>query len=53
MGFYADVTLSISGLVALRSPMVVTHFTDDSLKVADLTVYVELDNTSDKSISGK
>ena len=53
MGLWGDVTMTTSGPVILRSPMVVTHFTDDSLMEADLRVYAELDNTSDYSISGK
>jgi exo-1,4-beta-D-glucosaminidase len=53
MGLWGEVTLSTSGPVTLRSPMAVTHFPDDSLKEADLTVYAELENTSDHPISGK
>lgn len=52
MGLWRDVSLETSGPVALRSPMAATHFTDDSLKEADLTVYAELHNASDKEISG-
>ena len=53
MGLWGPVTLGASGPVSLRSPMAVTHFPDDSLKEADLTVYAELENASDRPISGK
>jgi exo-1,4-beta-D-glucosaminidase len=53
MGLWGDVALSTAGPVTLRSPMVATHFPDDSLKEADLTVYAELENSSDRAISGK
>ncbi|HTW48831.1 MAG TPA: hypothetical protein VMD92_12835 [Acidobacteriaceae bacterium] len=53
MGLWGDVTLGTSGPVTLRSPMAVTHFMDDSLKEADLTVYAELENVSDHAVAGK
>ncbi len=53
MGLWGDVSLESSGEVTLRSPMAATHFTDDSLHEADLTVYAELQNASDQSVSGK
>ena len=46
-----DVSLVTSGPVTLRSPMAVTHFADSSLKEADLTVYAELHNATDKAVS--
>src|ERR1700758_259329 len=36
MGLWGDVSLETSGPVTLRSPMATTHFTDASLKEADL-----------------
>jgi exo-1,4-beta-D-glucosaminidase len=52
MGLWGAVDLVTSGLVALRSPMAVTHFTDASLKQANLTVYAELHNATDKPVRG-
>lgn len=52
-GLWGPVDLFTTGPVALRSPMVVTHFTDATLKQADLTVYAELHNATDQSIHGK
>jgi exo-1,4-beta-D-glucosaminidase len=52
MGLWGAVDLVTRGPVALRSPMAVTHFTDASLKEADLTVYSELHNASDQPIKG-
>jgi exo-1,4-beta-D-glucosaminidase len=52
MGLWGAVDLVTSGPVALRSPMVVTHFTDASLKQANLTVYAELHNATDKPVHG-
>ena len=51
-GLWGPVDLVSSGPVALRSPMAVTHFPDASLKQADLTVYAELHNATDKAVSG-
>jgi exo-1,4-beta-D-glucosaminidase len=51
-GLWGPVDLVSSGPVALRSPMVVTHFTDASLSQANLTVYGELHNASDKAVHG-
>ena len=53
MGLWGEVTLSTSGPVSVRSPLAVTHFTDVSLHEADLTVYAELHNAADHSVSGK
>jgi exo-1,4-beta-D-glucosaminidase len=52
MGLWGPVSLISTGPVALRSPLAVTHFTDASLKQADLTVYAELHNASDRGIHG-
>jgi exo-1,4-beta-D-glucosaminidase len=51
-GLWGPVDLISSGSVALHSPMVVTHFTDASLNQANLTVYGELHNASDKAVHG-
>lgn len=51
-GLWGPVDLVTTGPVALRSPMAVTHFTDSTLKQADLTVYAELHNATDKTIRG-
>ena len=51
-GLWGPVDLVASGPVALRSPLAVTHFTDASLKQANLTVYAELHNASDKGVHG-
>ena len=53
MGLWGDVSLVTSGDVSLRSPMAVTHFADDLLREADLTVYAELHNASDRPVDGK
>ncbi|HTB98890.1 MAG TPA: hypothetical protein VK716_17905 [Terracidiphilus sp.] len=52
MGLWGVVDLVTSGPVTLRSPMAVTHFADGSLETADLTVYAELHNALDRSVSG-
>jgi exo-1,4-beta-D-glucosaminidase len=52
MGLWGGVDLVTSGPVALRAPLVVTHFTDASLKQADLTVYTELQNATNKPVHG-
>ena len=52
MGLPGEVELKTSGPLSLRSPMATTHFTDPSLKEADLTVYAELHNASDKTVRG-
>jgi exo-1,4-beta-D-glucosaminidase len=52
MGLWGPVSLVSSGPVALRSPLAVTHFADASLKQADLTVYSELHNASDRVVHG-
>ncbi len=52
MGLWGAVDLEATGTVTVRSPMAVTHFEDDSLAVADLTVYAELQNASDHAVKG-
>ena len=52
MGLWGGVELETTGPVTVRSPMVATHFEDDSLNVADLTVYAELHNASDQNVKG-
>jgi exo-1,4-beta-D-glucosaminidase len=52
MGLWGAVNLVTTGPVTLRSPMAVTHFEDDSLAVADLTVYAEVHNATDHAIKG-
>ncbi|MGB6744060.1 MAG: sugar-binding domain-containing protein [Terracidiphilus sp.] len=52
MGLWSDVDLVETGLITLRSPMAVTHFTDSSLATADLTVYAELHNSADHAVKG-
>ncbi len=52
MGLWGDVSLSASGPVSLRYPAVTTHFTDDSLKEADLTVRAELQNATPQRVDG-
>jgi exo-1,4-beta-D-glucosaminidase len=52
MGLWGAVDLVTSGPVAVRSPMAVTHFSDASLHEAELTVYGELHNASDRTIQG-
>jgi exo-1,4-beta-D-glucosaminidase len=52
MGLWGPVDLVTTGPVSLRSPMAVTHFTDPSLKEAELTVYAELHNATGRIIHG-
>ncbi len=52
MGLWREVYLEASGPVAVRYPMVSTHFSDASLERADLTVEAELHNASDKEVTG-
>jgi exo-1,4-beta-D-glucosaminidase len=52
MGLIGEVDLVSSGAVTVRSPLAVTHFEDDSLSVADLTVYAELHNAIDHAVKG-
>jgi exo-1,4-beta-D-glucosaminidase len=52
MGLWGSVDLVSTGTVTLRSPLAVTHFADNSLALAELTVYAELHNASDATVSG-
>lgn len=52
MGLWGPVSLVTSGPVSVRSPMAATHFPDDSLKEADLTVYGELRNATAHAVHG-
>jgi len=53
MGLFGEVNLVETGAVTLRSPMAVTHFTDRTLKTAELTVYAELLNATDHEVQGR
>jgi exo-1,4-beta-D-glucosaminidase len=52
MGLWGGVTLTSTGPVTLRSPLAVTHFPDTTLQQADLTIYAELHNATDKPVHG-
>jgi exo-1,4-beta-D-glucosaminidase len=52
MGLWGDVDLIATGPVTIRSPMVETHFRDGNIDTADLTVYVELRNSTDSPWKG-
>ena len=52
LGLWRDVYVTASGPVSLRNPQVITHFGDDSLREADLTVMAELHNISAESVDG-
>jgi len=52
MGLWGDVSLSATGPVRVRYPAVMTHFADDSLKQADLTIRAELQNTMPQPVDG-
>jgi exo-1,4-beta-D-glucosaminidase len=52
MGLWGEVNLVSTGTVTVRFPQAVTHFTDGTLKSAELTVYAELHNSSDHPVKG-
>jgi exo-1,4-beta-D-glucosaminidase len=52
MGLWGAVDLVATGAVTLRSPLAVTHFRNDALDAADLTVYAELHNATDRTVKG-
>jgi exo-1,4-beta-D-glucosaminidase len=52
MGLWGEVSLVKTGAVTVRSPQAVTHFTNDTLKSAELTIYAELHNASDHAVKG-
>ncbi|WP_263351644.1 glycoside hydrolase family 2 protein [Acidicapsa acidisoli] len=53
MGLWGAVDLVTTGAVTVRSPMAVTHFPDDSLNTAEVTVYAELHNAADHPVKGQ
>jgi exo-1,4-beta-D-glucosaminidase len=50
MGLVGSVSVRVAGPVLLRAPTVATHFTDQSLSTAELTVYAELRNSSSAAV---
>lgn len=52
MGLWGAVDLVTSGLVSVRSPLVVTHLADNDGDAADLTAYTELHNSSNHGVKG-
>ena len=52
MGLWGAVDLVESGPVTVKSPLVVSHFRDEILNDADLTVYAELHNATGTAIQG-
>src|ERR1035437_7653037 len=52
MGLWGEVNLVATGAVTLRSPLAVTHFEDNSLSLAALTVYAELHNATGSAVQG-
>ncbi len=50
MGLWGQVNLVSTGAVTLRSPMVVTHLANEDLSLADLTVYAEVQNATDRPL---
>ncbi len=53
MGLWGAVELTSTGPVTMRSPLAMTHFPDSTLSTADLTVYAELHNASDRPVKGQ
>ena len=52
MGLTGEVDLLSTGPVTLRSPLAVTHFLNQTLDAADLTIYAELHNSTDHAVKG-
>jgi len=52
MGLWGEVDLVVTGPVTVRSPMAVTHFRDGVLSTAELTIYAELHNATNNTVSG-
>ncbi len=52
MGLWGAVALEQTGPVVVRSPLATTHLVDGSERLAELTVYAELENASDHAIDG-
>jgi exo-1,4-beta-D-glucosaminidase len=51
MGLWRDVSLARSGSVTLRNPAIFTHFSDDSLSEADLTIVADIANHADRPVT--
>ena len=52
MGLTGAVDLVATGPVTLRSPLAVTHFLNQTLDTADLTIYADLHNSTDHAVKG-
>jgi exo-1,4-beta-D-glucosaminidase len=52
MGLWGEVSLVTTGPVTVGSPMAVTHFADESLATADLTIYAEVHNATAHDVKG-
>ncbi|HVZ84761.1 MAG TPA: beta galactosidase jelly roll domain-containing protein [Terracidiphilus sp.] len=52
MGLWGAVDLVATGPVTVRSPEAVTHLPNGATDLADLTIYAELHNAADHSVSG-
>lgn len=52
MGLWRPVYITSSGPVSVRYPAVATHFPDDTLETADLTVMGELQNGTEQEVTG-
>jgi exo-1,4-beta-D-glucosaminidase len=52
MGLTGEVDLVTTGSVTVRSPLTITHFLNQTLDTADLTIYAELHNSTDHAIKG-
>ncbi|HKR31490.1 MAG TPA: beta galactosidase jelly roll domain-containing protein [Terriglobales bacterium] len=52
MGLWRPVYITSSGPVSVRYPAVATHFPDDTLETADLTVMGELQNGTEREVTG-
>jgi exo-1,4-beta-D-glucosaminidase len=50
MGLWREVYLDTTGPIAVRNPQVITHFADDDLKSADLTVVADVENATEHSV---
>jgi exo-1,4-beta-D-glucosaminidase len=52
MGLTGEVNLVATGPITVRSPLAVTHFLDQTLDTASLTIYAELHNATDRTVKG-
>ena len=52
LGLWREVSLLVSGPLSLGKPFVSTHFSDDTLSVADLTVAADVVNHSLSAVTG-